>query len=207
MLADSTDKPGIEEQYQTAGNTSDLTVEADRKGAADILIASGWSQSYGGMALLRLHTEWTSARPRMFTAQHVADQAATLPLKKGKPDLKRARADLLAAYLAVVKELADKLRGRTQIMEHLLHWAALKGIDAAVVGPTLTHWLAPQCPACGGLGKRRLPDAPVLAESCDHCRGTGERARPLGSGHMYSYIEDAVNKGRQSMKQRLRSQE
>jgi hypothetical protein len=89
----------------------------------------------------------------------------------------------------------------------LLAWAALKGIDSAVVGPTLTHWLAPQCPACLGRGKRRLPDAPVLAGECTACHGSGKRPRPLGSGQMYGYIEDAISKGRYSLKRRLRAQE
>jgi hypothetical protein len=206
MFDNGNDRPGIDEKYQTASATSDLTVEADKKGAGDVMIAAGWSDSYGGMMLLRLHTAWNSARPRAFTDQHVADHLATLPLKKGRPDVKRARSDLVDAYIASVKQVAQQLRGREAIEAHLTAWAILKDIDADIVGPTLTHWLAPQCPSCGGLGKRRLPEAPVLGESCTSCHGSGERARPLGSGPVYGYIEDAVNKGRQSLKARLRAQ-
>jgi hypothetical protein len=194
----------VDERYQAASNASDLTVDADQRGPIDVVIAAGWSESRVGMALLRLHSAWNAARPRPYTDQHVADHAATLPLKKGKPDLRRAREDLLTAYITAVRITAERLRGREAVEAQLLAWAALKGIDAAIVGPTLTHWLAPQCPACLGRGKRRHADAPVLAGECDSCHGSGKRARPLGSGQMYGYIEDALNKGRQSLRKRLR---
>ena len=59
-----TDKPTIDETYSRAGNTSNLTVEADRRGAGDVLIAAGMvglspSKSLG-MALMRLHSEYDS---------------------------------------------------------------------------------------------------------------------------------------------------
>lgn len=196
---------GVDERYQAASNTSDLSVDGEKVGQPiDTVIAAGWSESRVGMALLRLHSEWCAARPRPFTEQHVGEHAATLPAKKGRPDTKRARGDLVDAYLSAVKDRAGKLRGREAVERLLREWACIKGHDADLVAPTLTHWLAPQCPSCGGQGKRRLPDAPVLAGSCESCRGTGERARPLGSGPMYGYIEDALNKGRQSLKRLLR---
>lgn len=61
MAIDIQDRPDIEERYQTAGNTSDLTVKADQGGAGDIIIAAGWSSGRVGMALLRLHSEWDSS--------------------------------------------------------------------------------------------------------------------------------------------------
>jgi len=48
-----------EEKYLIATDTSNLRVEADVHGAGDVLIASGWSQSRIGGALLRLHTKAT----------------------------------------------------------------------------------------------------------------------------------------------------
>ncbi|MBK5204345.1 MAG: hypothetical protein JJD98_02740 [Polaromonas sp.] len=53
--------PGIEERYVTANNTSNLKVEAERGGAADLLIAAGWSASRLGAALMRLHTKYDRA--------------------------------------------------------------------------------------------------------------------------------------------------
>jgi hypothetical protein len=204
---DGDSPPGIDERYQAASNTSDLRVEADHRGAGDVLIAAGWSQSRLGMALLRLHSEWTKAQPKMFSDQHVTEHAATLPPRKGKPDTKRAREELQDAYVAAVRTRAERIRGREAVEQQLLAWAMLKGIDSEVVRPTLTHWLAPKCPVCLGRGKRRHADAPVLAGECGSCHGSGDRPRPLGSGQVYGYIEDAVNKGRHSLKMRLRPQE
>jgi hypothetical protein len=64
MLADAStdaDRPDVEELYQSANNTSNLKVEAERRGAGDILIAAGWSASRVGMQLLRLHSEWDAS--------------------------------------------------------------------------------------------------------------------------------------------------
>lgn len=56
MLND--EKRTVDESYAVACATSDLRVEADRRGDADVLIAAGWSPTRIGSALLRLHTEW-----------------------------------------------------------------------------------------------------------------------------------------------------
>lgn len=47
----------IEERYSSAVTASSLKVEADKGGAADVLIAAGWSPSRIGSALMRLHTK------------------------------------------------------------------------------------------------------------------------------------------------------
>lgn len=198
-------RPGIDETYEVAGNTSNLRVKADRRGDADVLIASGWSLSGIGMALLRLHSEWTSAQPRMFTAAHVIEHAATLPRNKhGGLNLRRAREELVDAYLAAVRELSARLPGRHAIEQQIAAWAIEKGINRTVVRQTLTHWLAPTCPVCLGRGKRKHQDAPVLAGECESCHGSGERQRPMGSELIYGYIDHALKTGRQSLKRRLR---
>lgn len=51
----------IEESYTSAGNASDLTVKSDQRGAADVLIAAGWTPGMLGGALMRLHSEWDGA--------------------------------------------------------------------------------------------------------------------------------------------------
>lgn len=58
------DRPGVEERYQTASSTSDMTArggDADRGGPVNIIIAAGWSKTRTGMALLRLHSEFDSS--------------------------------------------------------------------------------------------------------------------------------------------------
>lgn len=64
------EKRGIEEQYSSAMTSSNLRVEADRPGDADVIIAAGWNQSRIGGALLRLHTEFdASEKLRLATAE------------------------------------------------------------------------------------------------------------------------------------------
>jgi len=57
MLMDNDTAPGIEEQYASANDSSNLRVEAERRSDADILIAAGWSASRIGAALMRLQTK------------------------------------------------------------------------------------------------------------------------------------------------------
>ena len=47
----------VDEAYSSAGNTSDLTVKAERRSDADVLIASGWTPGLLGGVLMRLHSE------------------------------------------------------------------------------------------------------------------------------------------------------
>ena len=48
-----------EERYLKASSSSNLKVEADRHGDADVMIASGWSPSRIGHALMRLQSRPT----------------------------------------------------------------------------------------------------------------------------------------------------
>ena len=58
----------VDEAYSSAGNTSDLTVKAERRSDADVLIACGMTPGLLGAALLRLHSEWDgAAKPRKLT--------------------------------------------------------------------------------------------------------------------------------------------
>jgi len=62
MTTSTDDHPAtVDEIYQSASNTSNLRVEADRRGPGDVIIAAGWSMSRLGMGLLRLHSEWDAS--------------------------------------------------------------------------------------------------------------------------------------------------
>lgn len=125
------DRPDIEEMYQSASNTSNLKVEAERRGAGDVLIAAGWSASRVGMALLRLHSEWDgSEKPPKPTKESVRALVGTyqraLPgeeLKKGqKPKrLTAAEAQHHAAtwYAHEVAMLLGKLKALPAVREQL----------------------------------------------------------------------------------------
>lgn len=63
-MYDNTEKPGVDERYETAANASDLTVSVLRTGPVDLLIAAGLSPTVLGQALMRLHTDRVSKDDR-----------------------------------------------------------------------------------------------------------------------------------------------
>lgn len=198
-----TDRPGLQERYELATNTSDLTLTPHRTGPVDLLIAAGLSATELSAGLAHLRAQWPSAKPRKFTENQVAEHAATLPKRKGKPDLKRARTDYLAAYYVAIKRAAEGLHGRDEVMRQLLTWAAVKGIDGDLVGPALTWWVDSTCPVCDGRGARRLPDAPALGAACPHCNGSGLRPKPHDAERVLACIGHALGSARQGMRERL----
>jgi hypothetical protein len=218
MFDVSTEKPDVQESYQTAINTTDLTVEADRRGAGDVLIAAGWSESRLGQALIRLQGEWDGAgKPRKLTEleiEHYAQVEANnlarerkLPKGAVKPDVRKMRTAALIGYSQGMKRRAEQMRARVEVMELLADWALMRGVDAALLGPALTHWTTPTCPVCDGHGKRKLPEAPVLGKQCHHCNGSGERPRPLNSDRILNYLADCTAKAKRSMGRRMRNTE
>ena len=68
-------KPDVTERYVTAINTSNLKTEADRGGAADVLIASGWSPTRLGSALLRLVSTGRNLSEVYYQLEIMADKA------------------------------------------------------------------------------------------------------------------------------------
>lgn len=184
MFDSTNERATVEETYQVAGNTSNLTVEADRRGAGDVLIAAGWSPSRLGMALLRMHSEWdgSSRRPKAY----------------GKAPTPMTGSDL--------RLLANGLKSRPTVWGQLAPWLALKGIQSEIGAEALLHWLSPTCHACEGHGLKKVPNAPALsARRCNKCHGTGKKPHPEGSAKVLVYLDDCVSRARVSLKVRLRS--
>ncbi|MES2634037.1 MAG: hypothetical protein V4669_13770 [Pseudomonadota bacterium] len=110
---DSNEKPGIEEIYELATNTSNLRQEADRRGSADVLRDMAMSASRIGAALLRLRGQWESSeKPVRQRTRSVKEFADILPPKeegikyvKGKPQIVRVP-DTAAAIKANDEERA-----------------------------------------------------------------------------------------------------
>jgi hypothetical protein len=231
-MLDTGERAGIEERFETACNASSLKVEAEKGGAADLMIAAGWSDSRVGMALLRLHSEWDgSAKPKRATEAMIAaiaerlkadDEAARTRWgppnpkapKPGNP-MVRARSESVAWYRRELRLLAQSLKSRASVLEQLTHWAILRGIDPLVVGPAVLHWLAPTCTVCDGHGHRKvqedvllngrsLKDPKLSPKQCHACQGTGNAHAPEGSGRVLTHIDYVVQVARQSMKKRLR---
>lgn len=223
MLDMSTERAGVEERYESACNTSSLKVESEKGGAGDILIAAGWSDSRVGMALLRLHSEWdgaakplkaTEAQIKVLAENFRQDEARAKESARvrGKPytpqgsAATRARTEAAAWYRRELRLLAQSLKSRASVIEQLTQWAFVKGLDVAMVGPAVHHWLAPLCTVCDGHGLRKQPDAPALsARQCHACNGTGSAHAPQGSGRVLAHIDYVVGVARQSLKNRLRN--
>lgn len=221
MQADTTERPNVQERYETAGNTSNLSVEAEKPGAGDVLIAAGWSQSRLGMALLRLHSEWSSAaKPARLPSKGLQAlavqlkeddaQAKSTAERKGIPYTKpgavaaRAQAEADRWYANELRILASGLKSRPVVWEQLGGWAAVKGVPSVTVAAALLHWLAPNCPHCV-TGLRKVPGAPALsARQCHRCNGTGHRPHPIGTAKVLAYMDDCCQKARTSLKRRLR---
>ena len=127
MIEQENPPPCIEERYVTANKASNLRVEADRVGPADVIIASGMSNSRIGGALMRLRTEYGSdSVPRRNASQ--TDHR-----------LMMGRLKTLPAVLAAVTAQAHQ-------------W----GIDRpeAVALAVVSHWLDNICRHCEGKHSR-----------------------------------------------------
>ena len=174
------ERPGIDEQYSKASQSSNLRCEAYKNGAADILIASGMSGRGLGGALMRLHTEFAGGSvPRA---------------SMGKTDY-RLMMSQLHTFPAVLQAVTDQAT----------HWGIERPEKAAMA--IVAHWLDSTCRHCEGRGRERINDTPALsAKNCKHCHGTGHTALPYGSEgrRLEGYMQDCLNRWRQLTAKRLR---
>jgi len=140
-----TDKRTLEEAYESATQSSDLSLSPEKRGDVDILIAAGWTDSRLGGALLRLHTKAT-----MNQILEVLDQIERVTRNRGFS--METSEKVLAWWLDQTCKHCDG-HGRTKIPG----------------APTLS---AHQCPVCRGSGKKRIPhgeDGKWVANLLDDC--------------------------------------
>lgn len=182
-MLDNAERPGIDETFISAGNTSNLVMDT-REGAptraADIMVAAGWSASILGSALMRLHSEFDGS-------EHRRDM--------GKTD-----------FLLLMNQLKSfhRVQAMTQHIAQLwrLHdpeWTA----DAVV-----WWWLSKVCPVCNGLKFQRVPGTPALsAKHCKACHASGEARLPGGEDgkRLAALLDQAVEMARASIKRRLKN--
>lgn len=145
-------KPNTEERYTEATHATNLRVQAERGGSADMLIAAGWSVSASrvGAALIRLHSEWEgSEKPKRRDKSAIENIAKTeLPLiangtKKeaytevvnGKKvprtrlvsnmvlDMKQANIRAHEWYMHALGERFQKLKTLPEVRLELVDWA------------------------------------------------------------------------------------
>lgn len=174
-----TDRPTVEESYISAAHTSNLRMVAERTGAADVMVAAGWSDSRIGQALMRLASEWDGAEKRRYMSE---------------TDLILLRAKL--------KSLSNVLTQVTMAMGRM-------GIDHPEerAGPIVAFWLHQQCHTCSGLKFETIRDTPVLSGiRCKVCHGTGKGYAPDGfvGTRVLAWLDKCVSDGRSSMVRRLR---
>lgn len=216
--------PTTEERYESATSTSDLTVGGGmvpkdrRAGQGDVVAAAGLAggrlrpdgqggyvllppnDSSMGMALLRLHSEWSSAaKPRRIGPEVVAKLAEQM---RRQDAMDRAQEESQRWYTNEVRLLATRLKSRHDALAQLAQWAAGKGIGHDTAAEALLHWLDPSCPHCNGLGVRHFEHQ--AARTCHKCHGAGERERPTGSWLVLQKIEYALSVARGKLRKRLR---
>ncbi len=176
----TTERPGVEEQYLKASTTSNLRVQADRRGDADVLIAAGWSCRGFGGALLRLHGEWDAAAKKRVMSE------TDLILLRGK----------LKSLTSALTYLVDAM--------HRLGMESPEDRAGQIVG----YWLHQACHTCHGLKFETIQSTPVLsAIRCKACHGTGLGWAPYGQDgkRALNLMDDSVNRARQGMRDRLRA--
>jgi hypothetical protein len=207
----------VEENYISASNTSDLRVEADKRNAADVLIAAGWTPGVLGNALMRLQGEWDgSARPVYPSHSRILLAAAKMPreVTVNGETIKRTDKELIALavkqanewYSNDLKILRLSLKSIVRVHELIQHWAKDKAQHPEKFAAIITaYWLESICPACSGRGKEVIDGSPVLGEDCKVCNGTGKRKEPMGElgKEALSMMDECVMTARNSMKKRL----
>lgn len=137
-----------EERYLTATNTSDLRVIADKSGACDVMIASGWAPGRIGGLLMRLHTKPTRDGLQEAHTQ-VSMEAARLSIDN--PD---------AVASAVIAWWLDRI----------CKTCFGRKFDTIENTPSLS---AIECPSCHGTGENKLPYGKAgryLADWLDTCK-------------------------------------
>ena len=224
----------VDEKYQTAIETSDLTVGGGmipkdyRSGAGEVIGAAGYGVGLGisakatGMALLRLHGEWaSSAKPRrvgrtvidklaeVIKAQDDRDrktaQREGTPYAAPRSATRRAADETQRWYTNELRILSTSLKSRPAVVSQLNAWATMKGIDGDAVGSALHYWLNETCPVCEGHGFLKIPDQPSLsAKRCTACHGTGRTEMPHGAGRVLKHIEYCLDQARGQLRDRLK---
>ncbi len=216
-MNDTNSQPAtVEERYTTAAHTSDLTVNAERGGAGDLLIAAGWSQNRIGTALIRLHGEWdASEKPRNLDRATLEALASDIAREDGAETVdashRRSAQDKAAQWLEHENRiLLGKLKTLAYAKNQINMWAMEREIPdyPAKVSAAILWWLAPKCPACHGRCWEPIQGTPKLSNrQCRVCGGTGNRSIPNGiTGRLIvGFFDDCVNVAHSVMRAKLRN--
>ena len=209
----SDDKPGTEESYSNATHAKSLVVSEIRTGAADFLIAAGWSNSRLGASLLRLVSEWDGAeKPRPVRDGDINRMAVLIAEKAGraKPehqDHRAAKQQAAEWLLHEQKILMGKLKTLPEVREQLRLRSEKTGHPVETYMAALLWWMDSMCHACHGRRWEVIPGTPTLSDrACPVCKGSGERPKPNGLETMavVDYLNQCIYAARDSMRKKLR---
>lgn len=222
------DRPNIEEQYTSATHASSLVVDPDHTGSADKLIASGWSKSRLGSALMRLHSEADGTpepvriheRGIELLAMAIAaerckvENQKIVEIKKRKTpvvkdaDMVEARQQAGQWYLHEQGLRLQRLKTLPEVRHQLATWAWCNDIPkpSDVVAGALQWWLSKTCHVCHGQRWQIIPGTGRLSQlPCEACHGTGNRVKPDGAltSMVVGYIGECIAASRDTMSRRL----
>ena len=191
MATTENEKPGIEERYTRATNTSNLRMETREDsaiGSAGILIASGWNRSRIGGVLLRLLTEYDgSEKPKPATMESFLSKTMRPDRETQKNARRRAHDFNLHELGLLLQKLKSLPVMREQLTIQMLKWGVKEAETKAI--EVLRWWLAQACPECGGTKfKVAKGTGRHTAKACDVCHGTGKRSYP---GHSTGWEQEA----------------
>ena len=178
----------VDEGYASACASSDLRVEAEKRGDADLIIAAGlgWNDNRIGGALMRLISEWHGvAKPVKPTRKQITGMAEQLFRSAKARSLKDCSAEATesawAWYSDELERVASRLKSlpavHRQVATKLSQWGVQNAESKAM--RSIGWWLIQRCDVCGGTqwevakGTNRQ-----TAQACPGCRGTGEMRLP-----------------------------
>jgi hypothetical protein len=183
-----TDRPGIEEQYSSAVNASDLTVHEEKRGPAHLLVAAGLSARGGdlraidkpsvamGGALARLQAEWHSVeKPVRQQPKSVRQWIDELPkVKTGERVLKGKKVPIMTFD----REGARKRHLEERMQLDSLHEQQLKFLAQKLPS---RYFVRHRLFLIAILWELSEPEDLVaevlkywLSDTCQTCHGTGE---------------------------------
>lgn len=150
-----------EERYLSASQSSNLKVETERTGDVDVMVASGWSHSHIGHALMRIQSRPTRGLLELIHTQ-VAIEADRLNVDN--PDA--VASAVIAWWLqrtcqtchGRMFEIIENTPSLSAIVCPACHGSGLKKLAYGEVGRRLSDWLDVCKHAHVGVIKRRLRD-------------------------------------------------
>lgn len=138
------DMATLDERYQSAANSKDLSTKAGREGDVDAIVAVAWNRSRVGAALMRLHSDWDGLAKRGGKLEQTFLQLKSLPEVRGNM--------LLWAQDRKMEDAAEK------VAAILLWW-----LEPACKACNGTRWVVKAgqpnrtCHVCRGTGEAKIP--------------------------------------------------